>query len=425
VRNRFLCIAFECGIHSVYQARRRVSILTIQRLAVPLIACLLLAVVACGGGRTEGDRTPTSPSSQIPTATTGWMVNSDSASPHAARYVAADGSALDVWNVGGTGSIGTVRVRAASGSTFVIELDDAGRLRHIQDRAGTQLWVNAYLGGNSVDVTIARSGQMWRGTVEAAGPVIVSRQPSLFRPMVSANELAQLGGAFCDSRIVDAIDAILLGICFYTAASSVVSPVTGVPAALLSCIGRELIFLAFEESACAFIREAARAAANQEQLRTGALGEPQSPAVPPPTIPISSPSPQSRFLRAVVDGVPFTATVTAAATVSGGNLFVLALNATGPGIEFVLSPGAAGACARTATADTNNQFRYRESDQVVWSTIVGGSGIVRLTTCTQTRVAGTFSFVAGPIRGSVRTVNVTQGVFDMPRRQELILEPTN
>ena len=118
---------------------------------------------------------------------------------------------------------------------------------------------------------------------------------------------------------------------------------------------------------------------------------------------------------AEVNGSTFTA-IHAAGYEATEQFAVSGQNAAGASVGFsvILKPERVG----TYTVGTQANGTYVEGT-VGWTT-AGGSGTFEITSYTEDRVAGTFSFEAQPNTpsGATGTISVTNGRFDVPMLQD-------
>jgi hypothetical protein len=119
-------------------------------------------------------------------------------------------------------------------------------------------------------------------------------------------------------------------------------------------------------------------------------------------------------MRATVDGAAWTSTV-APSTVTNNQLLILNGSDGTTRITIGVSPAIAPRSFALLAGGGSSAIVGRDS--AAWSTNApGGSGTVRITSITPTRVAGTFSFVAPAAGGGATgTRRVAGGTFDVAR----------
>lgn len=120
-----------------------------------------------------------------------------------------------------------------------------------------------------------------------------------------------------------------------------------------------------------------------------------------------------------VNGEPYAATTILGAGLNeGGSLFIASGNDEHT-LELGMEGAEAGTYAIDATTGSGGLFTVRATS-TIYSTAVGGTGTVEVTSLTRDRMSGTFSFTADYSVGVGSsdwgsTVTVTNGQFDVAR----------
>jgi len=215
-----------------------------------------------------------------------WTFNADTANTHLATF-SGDRGTVDVWKEPTGGS--ALRVRNLDGTQVSIARDSQGRVTYVEDATGVRLWVNEFLDLSTVEVTVLTAdGRSWRGPVTVpvesasfsptstnAGPQVVTEADLRF--------VRELIAVVCDSRLVTALSAMLVGACVVA-----LLPTTATPAApaLLTCAIPAIVEAAREHLICV----GAKAAINF--IDTHSVTQPilsaPTPRVLPPTVPLSA-----------------------------------------------------------------------------------------------------------------------------------------
>jgi hypothetical protein len=211
----------------------------------------------------------------------------------------ADGTLLDFWrSAAGNDGLSDLRVRKPDGQTSYLQVDSLGRPVHLQDPAGTAFWVNSYLDGDRVDVTVANQpGSAWRGIINVPGlgsaasfSTPVGVRPRLFAPSAAptSDNLDLVEDWFCGRDVQHAIRQIVTGFCLIGAAAAIVAatPLVGY-LTILACFAPGLDGLvvdAIELGICGDVRTAAQLALNTSAYQYASLSEPLSPIRPSPPV---------------------------------------------------------------------------------------------------------------------------------------------
>jgi hypothetical protein len=141
-------------------------------------------------------------------------------------------------------------------------------------------------------------------------------------------------------------------------------------------------------------------------------GPSPGPGPLPFPVPVPSPVPGSNggTMEAVVDGVPFTGTITVASIATGNNLVVSGTSFPGMVTIFFSTPAQVGS---QAVGPTGLVVGGMVTSPTVGWLAAGplGSGTVTVSTLTPTSATGTFSFTLVPNSGSGSNKVVTNGTF--------------
>jgi hypothetical protein len=114
---------------------------------------------------------------------------------------------------------------------------------------------------------------------------------------------------------------------------------------------------------------------------------------------------------------PFQGTISISGTqLAGGNKTILLV------LSFISGPGTYPLGVNFLT-NAGGQATYTQAPTSFVTALTGEAGVVTITTRTNTRIAGTFSFLASDITGP-GTVNVTNGEFDITVEGGLPTLPT-
>jgi len=120
-------------------------------------------------------------------------------------------------------------------------------------------------------------------------------------------------------------------------------------------------------------------------------------------------------MTAVIDGLPWTAIAITTAAYNNGTLSIGGADGSNPirSIGLAVSTGGPGTFAMNAVAGAARGL-VSIGIGPTWTTALGGSGTLTVSTISSTGASGTFSFVATPIAGGAAgNKNVTSGTFNI------------
>ena len=142
---------------------------------------------------------------------------------------------------------------------------------------------------------------------------------------------------------------------------------------------------------------------------------------PAPSDPVETPTVPNKF-TALIDDVrwqPYSVTLTAnqygGFTLTGSELFSLSRMFVTISVGHVTGVGSYPITGGVGPFDGGEASLLASGSGAIWNTrSTGSSGTLTVTTATESRVAGTFQFVAMPTAGFGGNRTVTQGEFDLP-----------